>query len=52
MLIDIVGHHQIKRLFVVEVSAQLSQNLLQGIGVQPVIRVHDLEVDAGGIADA
>jgi len=52
MLIDIVGHHQIKRLFVVEVGAQLGQDLLQGIGVQPVIRVHDLEVDSGGIADA
>ena len=52
MLIDIVGHHQIKRLCIVEVGAQLSQNLLQGLGVQPVIGVHDLEVDAGGIADA
>ena len=52
MLIDIVGHHQIKRLFIAQVGAQLGQDLLQGIGVQPVIGVHDLEVDAGGIADA
>ena len=52
MLIDIVGHHQIKRLLVVEVGAQLGQDLLQGIGVEPVVGVDDLEVDAGGIADA
>ena len=52
MLIDIVGHHQVKGLCIAEVGAQLGQDLLQGIGVQPVIRVHDFEVDAGGIADA
>ena len=33
-------------------GAQLGQNLLQGIGVQPVIGVHYFEVHAGGVADA
>ena len=33
-------------------GAQLGQDLLQGIGVEPVVGVDDLEVDAGGIADA
>ncbi len=52
MLIDIVGHHQIKRMLVVEVGTQLGQNFLQRVGVQPVVGVDDLEIDARRIADA
>ena len=52
VLIDVVGHHQVQRLGIVQMGAQLGQNLLQGIGVQPVIGVHYFEVHASGVADA
>ena len=52
VLVDVVRHHQIKRMLVVEVGTQLSQNFLQRVGVQPVVGVDDLEIDARRVADA
>ena len=39
-------------MLVVEVGTQLSQNFLQRVGVQPVVGVNDLEIDARRVADA
>ena len=33
-------------------GVQAGQHLLEGVGVQPVVAVHDLVVEAGGVADA
>ena len=52
MLIDVVADHQVRCGAAGHQGGQLCQHLLQGIGVQPVVTVHHLVVQAGGVADA
>ena len=52
MLVHIVGHDQIDRLFGGSLGAQHIHNLGQGVTVQPVVRIDHLKVHAGGVADA
>ena len=52
MLVDVVADHQVGGGAAGHKSLQLGQHGLQGGGVQPVVAVHDLVVEAGGVADA
>ena len=52
MLIHIVADHQVRGGVVLHQNRQLIQHLFQGLGVQPVVTVHHLVVQAGGVADA
>ena len=52
MLVHIVADHQIRRGAAGYQRGQTLQHLLQGVGVQPVVAVHYLVVQAGGVADA
>ena len=52
MLIHIVADHQVRGGAAGHEGLQAVQDLFQGVGVQPVVAVHDLIVQAGGIADA
>ena len=51
MLVHIVADHHVRRGAAGHQSGQAGQNLFQGIGVQPVIAVHYLIVQAGGVRD-
>ena len=52
MLVHIVADHQIRRGAAFHQRGQALQHLFQGVGVQPVVAVHYLVVQAGGVADA
>ena len=52
MLIHIVADHQVRGGAAGHEGLQAVQDLFQGVGVQPVVAVHDFIVQAGGIADA
>ena len=52
MLVHIVADHHVRRGAAGHQSGQAGQNLFQGVGVQPVVAVHYLIVQAGGVADA
>ena len=48
VLIDIVAQHHVQRRFH-GLNPQLTQYLLQGVGIQPVVGVHDLIIEPGGM---
>ena len=52
MLVDVVADHQVGGGAAGHKSLQLGQHGLQGGGVQPVVAVHDLVIQAGGVPDA
>ena len=52
MLIHIVAQQQIHRLLHGGEFPQLGHGLLQAVGIQPVIGIHDLEIQALRVADA
>ena len=52
MLVHIVADHQVGGSAAGHKGRQPCQNFFQSVGVQPVVAVHDLIVQAGGIADA
>ena len=52
VLIHIVAQQQVHGLRQSGKFPQLGHDLLQGIGIQPVVRVHHLEVHTGSVADA
>ena len=52
MVIDVVADHQIHLFAAVVPVFQIIQQTAQGPGIQPVIRIHHLEVFAGGIAQS
>ena len=52
MLVDVVADHQVGGGAAGHQSLQLGQHGLQGGGVQPVVAVHDLVIQAGGVPDA
>ena len=52
VLIDVVADHQIRGRTACHEGLQLGQNGLEGGGVQPVVAVHDLVVQTGGVPDA
>ena len=52
VLVHIVADHQIRRGAAGNQCGQALQHLFQGVGVQPVVAVHYLVVQAGGVADA
>ena len=52
MLVHIVADHHVRRGAAGHQSGQAGQNLFQGVGVQPVVAVHYLIVQACGVADA
>ena len=52
VLVHIVADHQVRGGVVLHQNRQLIQHLFQGLGVQPVVTVHHLVVQARGVADA
>ena len=52
MLVDIVADHEVGGGAAGHEGVQAGQHLLEGVGVQPVVAVHHLVVEAGGVADA